>query len=111
MAYLLQWVMIYSFGINTDLRIDPNSIPYTVNEDSVLPYLLQWVMIYSFGIDTDFMNRSQFDSLPYSGPSQDKRSVSDKGYDLKMDPGTLFEPNFFMTNYYLSSCSHFALQF
>ena len=23
MAYLLQWVMIYSFGINTDLRIDP----------------------------------------------------------------------------------------
>ena len=24
-----QWVMIYSFGINTDLRIDPNSISYT----------------------------------------------------------------------------------
>ena len=29
MAYLLQWVMIYSFGINTDLQINPNSIPYT----------------------------------------------------------------------------------
>ena len=26
--YLLQWVMIYSFGIITDLGIDPNSIPY-----------------------------------------------------------------------------------
>ena len=29
MAYLLQWVMIYYFGINTDLRIDPIPIPYT----------------------------------------------------------------------------------
>ena len=28
-AYLLQWVMIYSFGINTDLQIHPSSIPYT----------------------------------------------------------------------------------
>ena len=30
MAYLLQWVMIYSFRINTDLGINPNSIPYPV---------------------------------------------------------------------------------
>ena len=58
MAYLLQWVMIYSYGINlnsiqwqsigimdkswkhlginTDLRIDSNSIPHTVE------YLDDW---------------------------------------------------------------------
>ena len=32
LPYLLTWVMIYSFGINTDLRIDPSSIPHTVKE-------------------------------------------------------------------------------
>ena len=30
MVYLLQWVIISSFEINTDLQIDPNSIPYPV---------------------------------------------------------------------------------
>ena len=30
LPYLIQWVMIYSFGINTDLQIDPKSIPHTV---------------------------------------------------------------------------------
>ena len=29
LSYLLQWVMIYSFGINTDLWIDPKLIPHT----------------------------------------------------------------------------------
>ena len=29
LPYILQWVMIYSFGINTDLRIDHKSIPHT----------------------------------------------------------------------------------
>ena len=28
--HVLQWVMIYFFGINTDLQIDPKSTPYTV---------------------------------------------------------------------------------
>ena len=27
--HVLQWVMIYSFRINTDLRIDPKLIPHT----------------------------------------------------------------------------------
>ena len=26
---VFQWIMIYSSGINTDLGIDPKSIPYT----------------------------------------------------------------------------------
>ena len=32
LPYLLTWAMIYSFGINTDLGIDLNSIPYPVKK-------------------------------------------------------------------------------
>ena len=31
MAYLLQWVLIYSFGINIELGMEPKSIPHTGN--------------------------------------------------------------------------------
>ena len=34
--------------------------------NSNLPYLLTWVMIYSFEINTDFVNRFQFDPLPWN---------------------------------------------
>ena len=40
--YVLQWVMIYSFGINTDLRIYPKSIPHTgvvINHTLLNPHL------------------------------------------------------------------------
>ena len=37
----------YSFGINTDLRIDPNSIPYTV-----LPTYIQSNFEYNHNIAT-----------------------------------------------------------
>ena len=60
LPYLLQWIMIYSFGINTDLGIDPNSITYTVMGDiiRILPLctrsrfnLLDYLIVFK---DTDF---------------------------------------------------------
>ena len=44
LPYLLQRVMIYSLGINTDLRIDPKSIPYP--EKSLTSHLTSKVMIF-----------------------------------------------------------------
>ena len=83
MAYLLQWVMIYSFGINlnlyngsqwvmiysfrinTDLGINPNSIPYPVNENVLFLIVKQWLLL-----DKLLLSYSSFT------PSERKRDVA-----------------------------------
>ena len=49
-------------GINTDFRINPNSIL-----DTALPYILQWVMINYFGINTDLRIDPNSMSYPAKG--------------------------------------------
>ena len=48
---LLQWVMIYSFGVNTDLGINPNSIPCT-DEGRVLLGNIKYNLLNAIILET-----------------------------------------------------------
>ena len=62
MAYLLHWVMIYSFGINTDFENRSEFDTMTVNGDSILTMDKSW---RHFGINTDL--RIDPNLIPHPG--------------------------------------------